>query len=372
VSEYPVSKVEQLKLEKQALIRRFAQASDLVGAFQLLTVLLPLLLLWWVASASFGNNLWLTALAIVAITLFNLRVFSLMHECGHGAMFQTQALNRAAGFLFGVLSGMPQYVWAQHHAYHHRHNGNWDKYRGPLSTLSVDEYALLGKAGQLRYRRLRHIALAPLGGFAYLILNPRINWLKGTVGLVGHLLRGVGSQRGMSLSARVASFETRYWKSPREYHHMLWNNLVLLSAWVFMCMAFGVVPFFTIYLISLSFAGGGGIMLFTLQHNFEHSYAADSDSWDHDEGALSGTSFLVLPAWLNWFTASIGYHHVHHLSSAIPNYRLVACHRAYEHLFGDVPRLRLAQIPHALNCILWDRAARRIISFAEYDARVGT
>jgi omega-6 fatty acid desaturase (delta-12 desaturase) len=364
----PLSQIGRIKQEKQALIRRFAQANDVAGALQVITVIAPLVLLWWVAIENFSSSWWLTAAAIVAISFFNLRVFSLMHECGHGALFRTQALNRAAGFLFGVLSGMPQYVWAQHHAYHHRHNGNWEKYRGPLSTLSIDEYEALSFAQQRRYRRMRHIALAPLGGLGYLIINPRINWVKGTLALIWHLL--AGQRRGnQSLVQRIASFETRYWKSIREYQHMFWNNVVLLSVWAVMAVVFGALPFFTIYLISLSFAGGGGIMLFTLQHNFEHSYAADTDAWDHDEGAIAGTSFLVLPAWLNWFTANIGYHHVHHLSSAIPNYRLVEAHESYAALFTDVPRLRLAQVPYALTCILWDRQAKRIISFAEYDRR---
>ena len=107
-------------------------------------------------------------------------------------------------------------------------------------------------------------------------------------------------------------------------------------------------------------------MLFTVQHNFRHSYAADTEHWDYDAGAIKGTSFLILPAWLNWFTANIAFHHVHHLSSAIPNYRLRACHEEYAHLFKDVLRVRLSEIATSLHYILWDRRAERIISVAEY------
>ena len=81
---------------------------------------------------------------------------------------------------------------------------------------------------------------------------------------------------------------------------------------------------------------------------------------------IEGTSYLVLPGWLNRFTANIGYHHVHHLSANIPNYQLVACHAEYEHLFDRVARVKLSQVCGALRCILWDRHARRIISLAEY------
>ena len=123
------------------------------------------------------------------------------------------------------------------------------------------------------------------------------------------------------------------------------------------------------YLVSTSLAGGAGIVLFTVQHNFEHSYASGDEGWDRDTAAIEGTSFLVLPGWLNWFTANIAYHHIHHLSARIPNYCLARCHRENEPLFADVVRIRLSQIHASLKYILWDTRARRIISVAEYQGQ---
>ena len=105
-----------------------------------------------------------------------------------------------------------------------------------------------------------------------------------------------------------------------------------------------------------------------MQHNFRHSYASDSAHWDPDVGVIEGTSYLVLPRWLNWFTVDIGYHHIHHLSASIPNYRLAACHEQYQDLFSDVTRVSLSEVLGALKCILWDRRAQRIISVAEYQS----
>ena len=143
------------------------------------------------------------------------------------------------------------------------------------------------------------------------------------------------------------------------------NNIVLLSSLVALCMLVGTGLTLTIYTLSLSVAGGVGIMLFTVQHNFEDAYATSTDDWDLDQGAMTGTSFLVLPGWMNWFTANIGYHHVHHLSAAIPNYRLVACHLANQGLFDRVPRIRLSQIPASLKCLLWDRGTGRIVPLSK-------
>ena len=355
--------------QKCAMIGRYAKSDDIKGLTQLFTTLVPFMLLWWAAIRCAGVSPWLAVLPLLFIILFTVRIFGLMHECGHGSLFRSRWLNRVVGFLLGVMTGMPQYVWSQNHNYHHAHNGDWDRYRGPYTTLSVDEYAALTRAQQRMYRSKCSVVAAPLVGFIYLIFNPRFTWLKGSIGLGVHLVRRKLAQPGVSLQAHAASYQTRYWKSAREYRHMLWNNLVLLSIWVLMCCVCGTALFFSIYVLSVSIAGAVGIVLFTVQHNFEHSYASDSAHWDHDTGAIEGTSFLVLPRWLNWFTVNIAYHHIHHLSANIPNYRLADCHAEYQHLFSSVTRVKLCEVLGALRCILWDRHARRIISLAEYEQR---
>ena len=360
---------ENLRREKCAMIGRYARSDDVKGLTQVFTTLVPFALLWWAAIWSAGVFPWLTVIPLLLISFFTVRVFGLMHECGHGSLFRSPWLNRAVGFILGVVSGMPQYVWAQHHNYHHAHNGNWDRYRGPYTTLSVDEYAALSRAQQRFYRSKCNVLAAPLVGFVYLIFNPRFTWMKGSIGILAHTVRQKLAQPGVSLRAHAASFRTRYWNSSREYWHMLWNNVVLLGIWVLMCWACGMARFFSIYLVSVSIAGAVGIVLFTVQHNFEHSYASDNANWNLETGAIEGTSFLVLPRWLNWFTVNIGYHHVHHLSPGVPNYCLVECHNEFQHLFGRVTRLKLREVLDALDCILWDTRTQRIISLVEYQQR---
>ncbi len=351
------------------MIGRYARSDDIKGLTQVVTTLVPYAVLWWGAVRCASVSPWLAVVPLPLIILFNVRAFGLMHECGHGSLFCSRWLNPAVGFLLGVMSGMPQYVWSQHHNYHHAHNGNWDRYRGPYTTLSVDEYAALTRTQQRIYRNKCSVAATPLAGFIYLIFNPRFTWLKGSIGLAIHTARRKLAQPRLSLRTHAASYQTRYWKSAREYRHMLWNNLALLATWALMCSAYGMARFFAIYLLSVSIAGAVGIVLFTVQHNFEHSYASDTEHWDRDTGTIEGTSFLVLPRWLNWFTLNIGYHHIHHLSASIPNYRLAACHDEYQQLFSSVTRVKLGEILGALKCILWDTRALRIISVAEYRQR---
>jgi omega-6 fatty acid desaturase (delta-12 desaturase) len=361
-----MASIRQIKEQKPAIIRQYAQSDNLKGLTQVLTTLIFLAFFWWVALLGAQISYWLTGTAILVISLFTLRAFALMHECGHGSLFRTPHLNRTFGFVLGVVAGMPQYVWSQHHNYHHTTNGDWEKYRGLYTTLSVDEYAAMTDRQQRMYRSKCSIAVAPLAGLIYVIFNPRFNWLKGSLGFVCHVAKWKIVQPNLTLKAHAASFETRYWKSAKECWHIFGNNLVLLSIWGLMCWRLGAGAFFTIYLISASLAGAVGIILFTVQHNFKHSYASVSMGWDLDTGAIEGTSLLVLPRWLNYFTANIAYHHVHHLSARIPNYRLQGCHYENRHLFRDVTRLSLLQIPRASRCILWDARARQIISVAQY------
>jgi acyl-lipid omega-6 desaturase (Delta-12 desaturase) len=309
----------------------------------------------------------MTATLVVMITFLQLRVFILMHECGHNSLFRNARLNKVFGFVFGLLTGLPQYVWAQRHHYHHSTNGNWNKYQGPLSIISVDAYAALSDAGRRNYRSARSMWLAPVAGLMYLIVTPRVTWLKGSAQLLAHLTQKKISQPDVSLTTHAASFETKLWASRQEYWHMFANNVVLLSMWALLAWAMGPVLFFTCYIISGAVSGGAGILLFTLQHNFEDSYASADEAWSYNQAAMEGTSFLVLPKWMNWMTANIAYHHIHHLSARIPNYCLLDCHTEYEQLFTGVTRLTVIQIPAALKCILWDVSARRIISIAAYE-----
>jgi acyl-lipid omega-6 desaturase (Delta-12 desaturase) len=352
-----VSSTTLIKEQKRALINRYANPENFAGFVQVLDTLLPFAVLWYAVAPSAAVSYWLTAAITLLITLFLIRSFVLMHECGHGSLFRSGALNRGFGFVLGVLTGMPQYVWSQHHAFHHSTNGNWAKYRGPFVVDTADEYAAMSEKQRRRYRLLRRIQLLPLHAFVYVLVMPRYTWLMGSLSLLWHLARG-----------RKSEFKTRYWSTRREYWHMTGNNLVLLGLWLAMSLAIGPALFFAVYIASISLASAVGIIVFTVQHNFKGSYASGDQGWDYHDAAIHGTSFLVLPAWLNWFTANIAYHHIHHLSATIPNYRLAECHAEYQHLFVDVPRIRLSEIPQALEYILWDTRARRIVSVAEFEA----
>jgi omega-6 fatty acid desaturase (delta-12 desaturase) len=362
------SDLSELKAAKRQVIERHVRPDDLKGLAEVAMTLLPIAALAYASWRSLELSYGLTAVITLLGSLFLLRAFVLMHECGHGSLFRSARLNRGFGFVFGVISGMPQFVWSQHHQFHHAHNGDWDRYRGPLNIATAAHYDAMSAAQQRQYRNARSIWLAPFGGFMYAIVNPRVTWVKGSVGLLRHLMAGRRHQPGASIGALAESFKTPCWSSMQEFRHMSANNAALLTLWALSAWLMGPLLFVGFYLVGSALANGAGLVLFTVQHNFEHAYASRSEGWDYDRGAIEGTSFLVLPGWLNWFTLSIGYHHIHHLSARIPSYCLAGCQVENAQLFTRVTRIRLAQVPGAVKCILWDTVAQRIVSVAEHQA----
>lgn len=344
---------------KRAIVARFTTSNDRCGALQLLSVAVPIVGLWCAIYFTSLISVWLVAPEILCLSLFLLRGFVLMHDCGHDSLFRSRSLNRTSGFLLGVLSGIPQQVWAENHRRHHATNGNWSEYRGPLNVSCVSDYLALSTGEKRRYRYTRDILMSPIAGCLYFLVNPRLTWLRASVDLASRSFSRIGGR------ASLVKSPLKGCASMAHYRYMLGNNLVLLAAAALTAWAVGPWLFLLTYVLSGSLAGGFGIVLFTAQHNFEHSYASSREGWSRDEAALSGTSFLIFPGWLNWITADIAYHHVHHLCASVPNYRLAACHKEFEHLFSGVRRVRLLEIPSALKTILWDLPARRLVSVAE-------
>jgi omega-6 fatty acid desaturase (delta-12 desaturase) len=106
-----------------------------------------------------------------------------------------------------------------------------EKYRGLYTTLSADEYAAMTDTQRRMHRLKSSIATAPFAGLKYVILNPRLTWLRGSIGFVSHIVKRSLARPNLSFKTHAATFETRYWRSPKEDWHMFWNNVLLISLW---------------------------------------------------------------------------------------------------------------------------------------------
>lgn len=346
-------------------LKPYMVSSDLVATGQVLSVLVPYAALWVAAYHAVAISPWLLLPIAGLMVLFLMRSFSLMHDCGHYSLFRQARVNRAVGFLFGIVNGLPQYPWSRGHAFHHKHNGNWERYRGPAAVISVEQFAALSPFRQWLYTTLRHPLMLFPGGFFYLVIKPRVQLLGGMLAYVPHLLGCLWRREWR----RVFAYESKFWYTTGEFWDLLFNNLCVVGTWILCGELMGHGFFWMIYAPVMMVAAAIFICVFYCQHNFAESYAHRSEGWSYLSGALEGSSYFKLPGILNWFTADIGYHNVHHLCERIPNYRLAECHRANAHLLTEVKVLYIRDIPTCYGYILWDAANDRLTTVADFRRR---
>jgi omega-6 fatty acid desaturase (delta-12 desaturase) len=348
------------------VLQPYMKSDNLRATYQILVTIIPYVFLWGLALKIAPVFPWLLPPILGLILLFTLRCFSLMHDCGHYSLFTSKRVNRIVGFLFGIINAIPQYPWSRGHAYHHKTNGDWEKYRGPSALISTQQFAQLSPAAQKNYALLRHPLMLLPGGFFYLAIKPRLALILGLIGFVGHFIQTMRTKPTLNLGQIIMSYKSKNWYTAGEFWDLLLNNICVISAWITMGHFFGFGLFFSLYGITLTIAAAIFICVFFVQHNFEGSYAHKTEGWNYLQGAVEGTSYLKLPKFIKWFSADIGYHNIHHLSERIPNYNLEACHRKNSHLLENVKVLKIADIPSCFDLILWDAPTDRLVSIATF------
>lgn len=296
---------------------------------------LPFFLLWGLAAAAVKAGYLAGLLLTIPAGLFLLRLFLIQHDCGHGAFFARRSSNDLVGRALGVLTFTPYDYWRRCHAMHHASTGNLDKRGfGDVDTLTIAEYRSLGRLGRLRYRFYRHpLVLFGLGPAYLFLLRHRL-----PIGLMrsgwSPWLSTLGTNAGIAAAAAA----------------LIW--LV------------GFKTFLMIQLPVTLIAASVGVWLFYVQHQFEATQWDYQDNWSFAHTALHGSSHYVLPPVLRWFTANIGVHHVHHLASRIPFYRLGEVIRDIPAL-ATCSRLSIRDSLRTIRLVLWDEKSRRLVSWAE-------
>jgi omega-6 fatty acid desaturase (delta-12 desaturase) len=314
---------------------RYRDSDQWRSIVEIMITVVPLVALWVLMLFALDIGYGVYLLLAVPTAGFLVRLFMIQHDCGHGAFFRHRLANDWVGRVIGVLTLTPYDFWRRNHVIHHATSGNLDRRGiGDVDTLTVREYLALSRRGRLRYRLYRHPLVMFGVGPAYLFL-------------VQHRLP-VGMMR--------ASWQP--WLSTMA------TNAAIGAVAALMIWLIGLGPFLLVHLPIMLTAASVGVWLFYVQHQFDGTFWAHNDGWNVHEAALRGSSHYDLPGVLRWFTANIGVHHVHHLCSKIPFYRLRTALRAHPEL-ADLGRLTLKQSLGCVRLVLWDEAGRRLISFRE-------
>jgi acyl-lipid omega-6 desaturase (Delta-12 desaturase) len=323
----------------QEIVAPYARAHHRRAVAQLLNTGLPFLLLMAALIHGARHYPWLTfPLAVPAVFLL-VRLFIIQHDCGHGSFFASRRANDLLGRTLGLLTLTPYVFWRRSHAIHHASSGRLDRRgAGDITTLTVREYQALSLIRRLLYRAYRHpIVLFGLGPFYMFIIRNRIP--------TGNPLR-----------------QRKVWGS------ILGTNAALAAIVMFTLLTVGGRAFLLAYLPVILLAASIGTWLFYVQHQFEHAYWANGADWDFHEAALQGSSFYDLPALLHWLTGYIGFHHIHHVCSKIPNYRLRDCFDQNPE-FRDVRRLTMRASLKCAQLALWDEERQLLVPFRQTSPR---
>ena len=317
------------------LLHRYREPDHLRSMLEILITAVPFIMLWVLMWASLSFSYWLSLVIAVPAAGFLVRLFMIQHDCGHGTFFRHRWANDWVGRVIGVLTLTPYDHWRRSHAIHHASSGNLERRGiGDIHTLTVREYLGLSRWRRLGYRLYRNpIVMFGIGPAFLFLVQHRLP--------IGEMHSGWRPWlTTMATNAATAL-------------------LVVTAMWLV-----GVGPFIRVHLPITLLAASIGVWLFYVQHQFEDTFWAEDSSWTLHTAALHGSSHYDLPFVVRWFTANIGIHHVHHLCSRIPYYRLPSVLRDHPEL-SSAGRLTLVQSFACVRLALWDETRRRLISFRE-------
>ena len=322
-----MTNIKTLKKE----VAPYEKSTTKESVWQLINTLGPFFLLWFLAYESLSVSYWLALVPIILAAGFLTRIFIIFHDCTHFSFFKSRKVNRAVGTAMGIMTLFPFDQWGHDHAVHHATSGNLDKRgTGDIWTMTVDEYRAATLKTRLAYRFYR---------------NPFVMFILGPIYVF--LLKNRFNRK----NARK-----------KERNNTYFVNLVLVVLVTLFCVTLGWLPFLLVQGSIFMISGAFGIWLFYVQHTFEDSYFEEDKEWEYVLAAVEGSSFYKLPKAIQFLTGNIGYHHVHHLSPRVPNYKLEEAHNNTKPL-QNVPTISLMTSLSSIKFKLWDEERKNFVTF---------
>ena len=317
--------------EWKAIVAEYTQASTPRATWQLINTLVPYAVGWYLLHLSLSVSYWLTLLIATIMGGLVVRLFIIFHDCGHGSFFPSKRANDIVGFITGVITFTPYAHWRWEHALHHQTSGDLDRRgTGDIWTLTIQEYIESSRWRRFAYRLAR---------------NPLVLFVLAPMGL-------------FLLYQRVPNK-----KAPERERRSVWlTTFSIIALGAVMSYFLGFWTYVCLQLLIVGISGAAGVWMFYVQHQFEDVYWERRDEWDYTAAAIEGSSFYKLPKILQWFTGNIGFHHIHHLSSRIPNYNLERCHHSNP-LFSEVKPITMLTSLRSMSLRLWDEQQKKLVGY---------
>jgi acyl-lipid omega-6 desaturase (Delta-12 desaturase) len=337
--------IQYIRENWQEIIKHYQIPNTKKAVWQVITSFLPFIGLWILMYYSLSISYWLTLGLALLNAFFLVRIFIIQHDCGHQSFTKSRKLNDIIGFVCSGFSLIPYKYWAKAHNFHHGHCGRLEpdiRDIGDMPMLTVEEYRNMSFFPKLAYRVFRMpLILLSLGSVYYIFIHNRFSSIQ---------------QRGFEFAKRS----------------LLWSNLFMACLYAAGFLIFGVGTFLKVHLPIVLIFSVMAFFAFYIQHQHEQAYKKWKGDWDYVMAALKGSTYWKLPKIFQWLTGNIGIHHIHHLSSLIPNYNLQKCKDENPILQEHVTTVSFTgSLQYFLNK-LWDERQERMITFREYRQLYGS
>jgi omega-6 fatty acid desaturase (delta-12 desaturase) len=322
--------METQKFKWQGIVSKYAYPETWRSLWQVFNSVFPFFVMWYLMYRSLEIGYWLTLILAVFAGGFMTRMFIIFHDCCHGSFLRTMKANDRLGLVLGVLVLTPFYQWKHSHAIHHATAADLDRRGiGDVYTMTVEEYLAAPWYRKVGYRIMRSpIILFTVGSFF------------------------------------VFTVTHRFWEKEagkRERSSVIWTNIAIAAVVGWLILEIGWVAFLLVEVPILLITCGAGVWLFYVQHNFDPTYWERHAEWEFFNAGMDGSSFYKLPKILQWFTGNIGFHHIHHLSPRIPNYKLEECHN--ENPVFQIEPLTFRKSLKSLFFRLWDEKEKSLVGW---------
>ncbi len=326
-------------LDKKALtaqLNEYCVANNTTAILELIVTLAAFAASF--ALMTFGlksGQYWLMPFGLIPGGILLVRIFTIQHDCGHGSYFTSEHANDTLGCILGTITLAPYYYWRKNHNVHHAFSGNLERRGiGDVDTFTVKEYKELPFLKRTWYRLYRNpyflLIVAPLALFVVKHRIPLDN-----------------------------PFHS--WKS--------WNNIMLtnlgVAAIITAIVYFGGWDVFWYVMFPITWLGSSlGVLIFYMQHQYEDMYWRDHKDWSYFDAGYKGSAYFEFGRFPSWLICNINIHHIHHLNSRIPFYRLRECLEGMPDM-QDVPKRTYKDIPSGLMMALWDEDKQKMVRFSD-------
>lgn len=304
---------------------------------QILNTFLPFIGLWILMYFSLSWSYWITLGLAVVNAFFMVRIFIIQHDCGHQSFLKKRRINDAIGLVCSFFSSIPYEYWSRSHSFHHAHCGQLEvRDIGDINTLTVKEYKEMGFFKRLGYRIFR---------------NPLVLFLFGPVYY-------------LAVNVRFPLISLKGWKKIK--WSQFYNNVYLILVYTLVAFIVGWKQFFLVHVPIVVIFAIIAIWFFYVQHQHEHTYKQWKENWEYLFSSIKGSTYYKLPKVFQWLTGNIGLHHIHHLSSKIPNYHLTRVQTENPILTQYVTTVGFWESLSFMFHHLWDEENQRMISFGKF------